>query len=446
MKIKFLGAAGTVTGSGYLLTANSGDQLLIDLGLFQGPPEIDSLSYQPLEMDCSSLDGVILTHAHLDHCGRLPLLEKLGFKGSIYMTAPTSELTELSLLDSAKIAQEDRPDTALYDQNHVQDVVRRFKIVNYDQSFTIQSFQVTLRDAGHIIGSASVEVEVDSQKIVFSGDLGNTPEDLTQPTSPITSADFVVMESTYGDKIHDSGVAKDILRAEINTIEQSRGTLLIPAFSLERTQVVLHLISHLKSANLILPETPVYLDSPMAQKATTVYKKYSSFLNSEIKNDFLTSDPFSFPGLHLVHDRQESSRLNTQGGPQVIIAGSGMMMGGRIVDHAKHFLLQGTTRLLIIGYQGEGTLGRQLQDGDRVVQVGDQKIHVNAQVINVQVMSSHADQPRLLSWIRPIQGVRQVFLTHGEDGPRQVLSDKIKAELRLPAIILPTLNQELTVG
>jgi len=443
MKIKFLGAAGMVTGSGYLLTADSGDQILIDLGLFQGPPEIDKLNNQPLQVNCSLLSGVVLTHAHLDHCGRLPILEKLGFKGRVFLTAPTAELAEFSLLDSAKINKEDHPDNLLYDANQVLSLVKLFQLVHYDQPFNIGSFKITLRDSGHIIGSGTTEIEVDSQKIVFSGDLGNTPEDLTEPTEMVKSADIVVLESTYGDKIHPPGEASDIIRSEIHTIELSAGTLLLPAFSIDRTQELLHIISHLKSANLVKPETPVYLDSPMAEKATLVYEKYRSFLNDEINKDFLDSDPFSFPGLQVIEDQKASFALNETTGSKVIIAGSGMMTGGRILDHARHYLPLSSTRLLITGYQAEGTLGRQILDGDKEVFIGRQKVQVKAQVTDIQVMSSHADQPRLLNWLRSIQGVKKVILTHGEDVPRAALAAKITSDLHISDITLPVLNQEL---
>ncbi len=362
------------------------------------------------------------------------------------MTTPTAEITEISLFDTAKISLEDHPRRVLYDQNQVFDVIKRFKTIEYDRTFNIGGFRVTLRDAGHIIGSASVEIETDSQKIVFSGDLGNTPEDLTKPTEAIKSSDIVVMESTYGDKSHPPGKAEEIIQSEINAVEQTNGTLLIPAFSIDRTQELLHIISHLKSKNLIGTQTPVYLDSPMAEKVTIIYEKYRSFLNAEINKDFLTADPFSFPGMQIIRDRKDSFNLNENINPKVIIAGSGMMTGGRIVDHARFFLPFASTRLLIVGYQGEGTLGRQLLTGVKKVKIGKQVISINARVTETQVMSSHADQPRLINWLRSIQGVKKVILTHGENSPREVLAEKIKADLNIPDISLPVLNQELNVS
>ncbi|OGD09745.1 hypothetical protein A2397_01135 [Candidatus Amesbacteria bacterium RIFOXYB1_FULL_44_23] len=446
MKIKFLGAAGTVTGSGYLVTSNSGQQLLVDLGMFQGPPQVEDLNYQPLELDARMLSGVILTHAHLDHCGRLPILERLGFSSDIFMTAPTSELTHLTLLDSAKIAAEDHPQDVLYDQNNVRSLFNRFKTVSYDHPFILGDFQVIFRDAGHILGSASIELAVDGQTLVFSGDLGNTPEDLTKPTQFIRSADVVVMESTYGGRTHPEGEASDLIRAEINAVEKTGGVLLIPAFSLERTQELLHIISHLKSKNLVRPQLMVYMDSPMAQKATSIYKRYQSFMNNEIKKDFQASDPFNFPGLVVVESRQESMSLDHSGGPKVIIAGGGMMTGGRIVGHAKTFLSRDSTRLTIVGYQGEGTLGRELAFGAKEVVIDGDKVPVKATITDIQVMSSHADENQLVNWLRQISGVRKLILTHGEDVPRRDLAEKITKTLNLSDISLPDLNQELEIG
>jgi metallo-beta-lactamase family protein len=443
MKVKFLGAAGTVTGSSYLVTANSGEQILIDLGLYQGPQAVDELNFKLFEADVAKLAGVVLTHAHLDHCGRLPMVEKMGFSGKVFMTAPTAELVQLTLLDAAKIAKEDHPDNLLYDETNVFAVMRRFQVQKYDEPFMIGSFRITLRDAGHIIGACSVEVKIDDQTIVFSGDLGNSPEDLTRPTTVVTQADIVVMESTYGDRLHPTGEAIDVVRSEINTAEKTNSCLLIPAFSLERTQELLHIISHLKANGQINQETPIYLDSPMAEKATNIYEKYKTFLNDEIAKDFVNADPFAFPGLQVVRDRKESSSLNEPSGCKVIIAGSGMMTGGRIVDHARFYLPVGSARFLIVGYQGEGTLGRELLEGKKDVMVGKQMVHVNAVISETQVMSSHADQTGLMTWLRAISGIKQVVLTHGEDKPRKTLAEKIKSELRIMEVRCPGLNDEV---
>lgn len=449
MKIKFLGASGTVTGSSYVLTSGRGQAILIDLGMFQGPPEEDKLNYEPYDYDLSKLSGAVLTHAHLDHCGRLPILMSKGFRGDIWMTSPTRDLTEISLLDSAKIAKQDGKQF-LYDVPTAEEVVGHFKTADYRKRVAIGDFIITFRDAGHILGSASVEIEdanPDSKirKIVFSGDLGNSPEDLLQKTESIDSADAVVMESTYGDRLHPKDDPTSELQNEINVIEKTAATLLIPAFSLDRTQEVLHLIMHLKKDGKILAETPVFMDGPMAQKATAIYNTYPGVFNTHIQNEFKSGNPFQFPGLTVIGSWEESQALHKKEGSKVIIAGSGMMVGGRIVGHAAYFLPIASTRLFIVGYQGVGTLGKALMDGSREVEIDGGMVGVKASVESTQAMSSHADQKQLMSWLKNIKNVKKLFIIHGEDSSRQAFSQKVSEELGLKDITLPTLNQEAVI-
>ncbi len=446
MKLKFLGAAGTVTGSSYVLTSGSGQSILIDLGMFQGTKEEDNLNYRPYEYDCANLSGAILTHAHLDHCGRLPILSKKGFKGDIWMTSATAELTELSLLDSAKIAKENP--RALYNTDLAVETINRFSTVEYHKPFSIGGFTVTFYDAGHILGSASLKIEdanSDSEikRIVFSGDLGNTPEDLVEATEDIDSSDAVIMESTYGDKLHPHEDPSDLLQSEIQQIEKSKSTLLVPAFSLDRTQEILHRIKHLKENGKVQKTTPIYLDGPMAQKATAIYLGYPELFNDHIKSEMGSGGPFDFPGLHIVRSHEESQRLHNGYGPKVIIAGSGMMTGGRILGHASYFLPHPQNRLCIAGYQGEETLGREILDGAKIVTIDGVEVQINAHVSSTQAMSSHADQGQLIEWLKHIKEVKKLFLTHGEDGPREVLAKKIKTELGIQDITLPQLNKEV---
>ncbi|HSX39042.1 MAG TPA: MBL fold metallo-hydrolase [Candidatus Saccharimonadales bacterium] len=448
MKVKFLGAAGTVTGSCYLLTSYSGDSILIDCGMFQGAEELENLNYAKLACDCSKVSGLILTHAHLDHCGRLPMLIAQGFTKNIWMTAPTRDLTEISLVDSAKINNEDLTKKPLYSNEDVDQIIRLFKTVEYDTSFTVGSFNITMRDAGHILGSASLEIIDQSaqqgiKKIIFSGDLGNTPQDLIRATELIDNGDVVVMESTYGDKSHPTDNPSDIIQSEINSIEQYGATLLIPAFSIERSQEILHRILHLKKSGKVKESTTVYFDSPMGEKATQVFEKYRQYYNTELTADLASSDPFSFTGLVNIENPHESSAIDQSEAPKVIIAGSGMMTGGRIVKHAMHYLPIESTRLLIVGYQAERTLGRALLEGQKLVNIFGVDIEVKAHVSDTQTMSSHADQPRLLHWLKNIKNVKKLILTHGEDIQRSALSEKVKTDLMLTDIALPTLNQEL---
>lgn len=443
--IQFLGAAGIVTGSTYLLTGSDGKQLLVDMGMFQGTRDIVAMNYQSLPFDAKKLSGVILTHAHLDHCGRLPLLVYAGFSGKVYMTSPAKALAELVLSDAAMVARENTTWMPLYTEDEVEKLLGMIEVVNYDTPFSIENFSVTLRDAGHILGSAIVEI-VDQKatgaikKVVFSGDMGNYPEDLVRSTAMISDADAVVMESTYGDKIHPKEDTSHVLMEEINKIENAKGILLIPAFSLERTQELLHRLHHLKKEKKIGTDTSIFLDSPMGIRATLIFKDFKTFYNNELASH--TDNPFDFSGLLITEDARDSKKIMKVPPPKVIIAGSGMMSGGRILHHAAKYLGQETTRLLFVGYQGEETTGRMILEGAKKVWINDMHIHIKAKIRNLETMSSHADQPKLLGWLKHIQGVKKVFLTHGEQEQRRVLAHKIKTSLGIYDISSPLMGDE----
>lgn len=447
MKIKFLGASGTVTGSSYVLTSGGGTSILIDLGMFQGPPEIDKLNYLPFDYDISTLSGVILTHAHLDHCGRMPILVKNGFRGNIYMTPATADLTELSLFDSAKIAKEDKSQI-LYTTADVINLVKQFVTIDYHKEIHIGDFILTFKDAGHILGSASLEIidknaTSEFKKVVFSGDLGNTPSLLEKETEFIDSSDIVVMETTYGDRLHPNENPVLALQTEINAVETNGGTLLIPSFSLDRTQELLHIMVHLKKENKIKNETAIILDSPMAEKATKIYVDYPKLFNSHVQSDYKIGQLFDFPGLEVTTNWKQSQALHIRQEPKVIIAGSGMMTGGRIVGHAEYYLKNPSTRLMIVGYQAEGSLGRKLLEGEKNVLINGINVEVKGTVHNTQAMSSHADQEQLLKWFKNINGVKKLFLTHGDNSSREAFSKKVKEELEISDITLPKLGDEI---
>ncbi len=449
MKIKFLGAAGTVTGSSYILTSGGGTSILIDLGMFQGPTEIDKLNYLPYDYDVSTLSGAILTHAHLDHCGRLPIIMNKGFKGNVYMTPPTRDLTELSLLDSAKIAKEDKTQV-LYTTADVISLVKQFVTVEYHKEIHIGDFIIIFYDAGHILGSASLEIvdknpSSDVRKIIFSADIGNYPAYLEDATEFLQSADSVVIETTYGDRHHPEESPIDALQSEINAIEVNGGTLLIPSFSLDRAQELLHMIMHLKKEGKVLKETPVILDSPMAEKATKIYVDYPKYFNPHIEAEYKLGEMFDFEGLEVTKDWRQSQAIHARPEPKVIIAGAGMMTGGRIVGHAMHYLPFPTTRLMIVGYQGEGSLGRELLNGASEVRIKGVKVPVKASVHDTQGLSSHADQGQLMEWLKSINGVKKLILTHGDDHSRIGFKEKVISELGLNDVILPTLGEEVTL-
>lgn len=445
--LKFLGAAGMVTGSCYRLTSDSGQELLIDMGMFQGTSAEVSWNFAPLEFNPRDLIGAILTHAHLDHCGRLPLLGKSGFKEKIFMTGATKDLMELSLFDTAKINRSSST-KPLFTEGDAQRTVTQSVAVPYHEEFMVGDFKVLFRDAGHLLGSTCVEIVDTSshgpwQKIAFSGDLGNSPQLIIRPTETIAAADIVVMESTYGDKTHPDEDPSDILAREINAVERTGGTLLIPAFAMERSQDILLLIRDLIKNHRVSPLTPFFFDSPMAIRATEIYRHHKDLFNKETIEKFGRLDPFSFIGLEAIGDYKQSQKIKSIRGPKVIIAGSGMMTGGRILSHAKEFLSRKDTRLLLVGYQGEETLGREILDGASRIQIDSSNINIRATINETESLSSHADQPRLLNWLGAIKGARKVFLTHGDEIPRQVLASRVKADVRINDVVLPSMNEEV---
>lgn len=443
-KIKFLGASGTVTGSSFLLSGNDGPSVLIDTGMFQGMHESHQLNSAPLDFDIKKVGGIVITHAHLDHVGRLPIMIKNGYTGPIYLTEPTRIIAEITLLDAAKLqAEENHP---LYEFTDITKTMSQMEVIDYHQEFQIGQFKLKLLDAGHIMGSAMVEV-IDtndglSEKIIFSGDLGNSPEDIVRPTEMIKEADVVVMESTYGDRTHAAENANEVLTEEINAIEENGGALLIPAFSVERSQELLHKIDHLKKSGKVKEDTMVFLDSPMAIKTTAVYKQFKNLYGAEIAEHASKDDPFDFPGLKFTEDSKESRQISKTEGAKVIIAGSGMMNGGRILHHAQEFLPDPKNRLLIVGFQAQGTVGREILDGSRDVRINGENIHIAAHVRKSSGMSAHADQPKLFEWLHFIKDVKKLFLVHGEDVARLAFKNLVKERSQLKDINLPTLGQE----
>jgi metallo-beta-lactamase family protein len=435
--VQFFGAAGEVTGSNYLVTGDNGDNVLVDLGMFQGEEVVEEDNFLPLNYDVSSLLGVFITHAHLDHCGRLPLLVRQGFAGKIYTTEATAEIIRLSLLDASRIAIENQIPLA-FKADEVEQICSQIKIVEYERPFRVGGFSVEFRNAGHILGSASIGI-ADSETIVFSGDLGNTPEDLIKPTVFFDKAEYVVMESTYGGKSHPIEDVQGIMQREVNEIERVGGVLLIPAFSVERTQEVLHRIGHLRQDRKMSLGTKIFLDSPMAIEVTELFEQYPQLYNDELRKD---KSPFNFSNLTFTETPRASKLILKVNGPKIIIAGSGMMNGGRILKHLQSFGSNPQTRILIVGYQAMGTLGREILEGAKQVLIKDKPVSIRASVTEIETLSSHADQPRLLNWLKQIQGIKKVFITHGEIPSSQALSEKIKSEIGIEDITMPTKGQK----
>lgn len=438
-KIEFFGASGDeVTGSNYLVTGLTGNQVLVDFGMFQGNDALDRKNFDRLLFDPSTLQGVFLTHAHLDHCGRLPLLIYGGYNRKIFMTEPTRTLVEIILSDSARIAEMDKTRNPLYTMDEVDKILKMIEVVSYGDEVDVRGFRAVFSDAGHILGSSSIVLrDMESHlKFAFSGDLGNTPQPLVKPTVYIDEADFVIMETTYGDSDHPKEDASEIIREEINTVEETGGVLLIPAFAIERTQEVLHIIHHLKKDGKVRPDTPVFLDSPMGTNATEAYLAFDGFLNDEMRSHG-EEIPFNFEGLVITEQARDSKEIFKSPAPKVIVAGSGMMSGGRILHHAANYLADPLTRLLFVGYQGEDTMGREILEGAKSVKIDKKQIPVRAHIREIKILSSHADQTRLIEWLRHIKGVQKVFLTHGEKSQRETLREKIMKELGIKDVYLP---------
>lgn len=465
MKIQFCGAARMVTGSCYLV--DLGDvRFLVDCGAFQGYKD-EEKNNEPFPFDPSSIDYVFLTHAHYDHCGRLPKLVKHGFKGRIISTQPTRDLAEIVLLDSAKIQQEDyerwevraKKDNSfdtegveinkpMYSEIDVETTMELFEVYPYGNSVRLRDdLEFRMRDAGHILGSSIFEFWVKTEagrdrKFVFSGDLGQPGARIIKDPDFVREADYVICESTYGNRLHRS---KDETVLELLSIlkqaQEEGGNVLIPSFAIERTQELLYEIN-LFVENKILENLEVYLDSPMASKATEVFKLYPSFYDEDARRLLEKGDdPFDFPGFKMTESVDESKRLIDKHGV-VIIAGSGMCTGGRIIHHLRNNLENPKTNVVIVGYQVEGTLGRKLVEGAETVRMFGEDIEVNAKIHTLGGFSAHGDQRDLRYWLRSFGHFpKTVFMTHGDKEIAIGFATNIRTELRLN-VEVPELNEE----
>ncbi len=360
MQLTFYGGTGEATGANYILESN-GTKIMVDCGLHQGSHYAERENFEPFAYDASAITAVFITHSHLDHIGRLPSLVKAGFKGVIYSTSATRDFAELMLIDSEHLLSneaEREGRAALYNEQDIERVMELWKGLNYHQPVEVGGFKVELYDAGHILGSAIIHVEAEGKTIVFSGDLGNTPAPIIKPTEKVASADYCLIESTYGDRIHENIAGrKQMLETAVVETVKAGGVLMIPTFAMERTQELLYHLHQLFQEGK-LPPVPVFIDSPLAIKLTAVYKKHEDYFNKATEDIVKSGDDIlNFPGLRLTLTTEQSKEINNVPPPKIIIAGSGMSNGGRILHHELRYLPDPKSEIIFVGYQADGIDG-----------------------------------------------------------------------------------------
>jgi metallo-beta-lactamase family protein len=460
MKISFHGAAQGVTGSCHLIETG-GRRILVDCGLFQGSRELHDDNAVPFGFDARAIDYVLLTHAHLDHCGRLPLLVKRGFRGEIIATQATFELARLVMLDSANLQEEEArprhgdkrhpatpPHPPLYTIIDTMDCMARFgRAASYKQTITVcPGVRATFYSAGHILGSASILVEAEengvSHSALFSGDIGSATPRLLPPPEVPASADAVVMETTYGDRLHrpfDESL-KQFYEVVTSTLARG-GNVIIPTFALERAQEILFFLRQGLEQNKLPPSFPVYLDSPMAISATQIFERHQADFTPAIRALFEQGkDPFSLPGLHFTREKADSIAINQVKSGAIIMAGSGMATGGRVVHHLMHNVSRPEASILFVGYAAIGTPARRIIDGAKEIVLQGERIPVKAEIHTINGFSAHADQNELLAWQARVAGKKFVALVHGEQGSMEAFAEKLTGK-----VVMPKLNDEIAV-
>ena len=449
IKLQFLGAAQNVTGSRHLLQAN-GTRLLVDCGLYQ-ERQLRARNWDPFPVEPASINAVLLTHAHLDHCGLLPKLVREGFGGRIYCTAATAEIVRIILLDSAKIQEEDAeykrkrheregrkgpyPVVPLYTTEDTEACFPLFSTLEYRKSVNIaDGVEATFYDAGHVLGSSIIRVKVrqDGQEriILFSGDIGRPDRPIVRDPTVFDYADYVLIESTYGDRVHeDTEDIKKLIGQTINSTKKAGGNIIVPSFALERSQEVLYYINELRLANKI-PKLKVFLDSPMASRVTRVFQNHPELFDKEM-TEFVKrhKSPFDLPGLKMAGTAKESKSINHIKGTVMVIAGSGMCTGGRVKHHLVNNISRPENTIMFVGYQATGTLGRSIVDGAEQVRILGEKHKVKAKIVRVHGFSAHADRNELLEWLREFDvAPRGVFVVHGETESARSFGDYVREQ------------------
>lgn len=452
IKIKFLGACGTVTGSKFLLTINE-KNLLIDCGLFQGDFQTKQKNWEELPFDLKKLDGVILTHAHIDHAGYVPVLYKKGFEKEIYCTSATKALLHILLPDAGQLQEEEakyakkvgytkhKDPAALFTEKDARNCLKLLKSIKFYESFEIfPGISFRFLYAGHILGAGILEIKVKVKKnkylrIIFSGDLGRKKHVILKSPDFYEKADFLIIESTYGDRLHrDEDVLKRISEIIKNTFNRG-GIVLIPAFAVDRTEQVIYYLSEAINEKLVDKEIKVYVDSPMALDALNLYKQFHSEYNENFLKIIKEKNPFYLPNLNLIRTVEESKKLNNLDKPCIIIAASGMCNGGRIEHHLKYKLPDEKNTILFVGYQAEGTKGRRILDGEEIIKIHGEEIPVRAKVEKINALSSHADFEEILWWQENSGRPKKVFIVHGADVARENLALRFKERFGFETIM-----------
>ena len=438
-----------VTGANYLLESGS-EKILVDCGLHQGSSYCEEHNFEPFPYNPKEIEAVFITHAHIDHIGRLPKLYKDGFRGKIYSTPPTRDFAIHLLLDSQHILlkeAEEKRKSPLYGIEDIDGTMTLWEGIPYHKKLHLKNSEVELYDAGHVLGSGFIVVSAEGKKIVFSGDMGNVSAPLVKDTETVNTADYALIESTYGGRLHeDLDIRKDILEDLIEETVESKGVLLIPAFAMERTQGLLFELDELVE-NGRIPRVPIFIDSPLAIKLTVVYKKYSgdpNYFDQEALTLLRKGDAiFDFPGLKMTLTTEESKAINDVPPPKIIIAGAGMSQGGRILHHERRYLSDPKSTILFVGYQAQGSLGRRILDGAKFVKIFGEEVPVRSRVKAIGGYSAHADQKKLLEWLKPMKdSLKKVFVVQGEKEQSQALAQKIRDDLAIDAEI-PSINESV---
>ncbi len=447
MKIKFAGAARTVTGSCYIMEA-AGHRFAVDCGMHQGSKEIEKRNREHLEdYDPESIEFVLLTHAHIDHSGLLPKLVRDGFRGAIYTTLPTRDLLEIMLKDSAHIQEMEagwenkrrqrhgrEPVDPLYDQEDAQATLPLMVPTEYDTDFEPASgIRVRFKDAGHILGSGFIELWIEeegrTQKLVFSGDLGRPDQLIMNDPDVVNDADYLFMESTYGNRNHkDENSSREELAEAISYSYTRKQKVIIPAFAVERSQELIYTLHLLAKEGKLPPDMPVYLDSPLAIRATQVFRRYKRFFDADSQEIIQNGeDPLDLPNLRLTLSAEESMEINTLDGPAVVISASGMANAGRIKHHLRHNIWKKGASVVFVGFQAQGSPGRKLVDGAKEIRILGEQLAVNARIFTIGGFSAHAGQSQLMDWLSHFYNPRlKVFLVHGEYEGQKVLASLIR--------------------